>query len=72
MQNMYSAPIPEGWQYMAMAVALALVVPIGLLFYIWIATLWRGTIAPRRAAALRAAARSRRWPSASPASSPTP
>lgn len=44
MQNMYSAPIPEGWQYMAMAAALALVIPIGTLFFVWIATLWRGTI----------------------------
>jgi cytochrome c oxidase subunit I len=44
MQNMYSAPIPEGWQYMAMAAALALVVPLGLLFGIWIATLWRATV----------------------------
>jgi heme/copper-type cytochrome/quinol oxidase subunit 1 len=44
MQNMYSAPIPEGWGYMAMAFALALVVPIGVLIVVWIATLWQGTI----------------------------
>jgi heme/copper-type cytochrome/quinol oxidase subunit 1 len=44
MQNMYSAPIPEGWQILAMGAALALAVPIGVLIAIWIATLWRGTV----------------------------
>ena len=44
MQNMYSAPINEGWSYMAMAAALALVVPIGVLLSVWVATLWRGTV----------------------------
>jgi len=44
MQNMYSAPIPEGWGYMAMGFALALVVPIGVLIFVWVATLWRGTV----------------------------
>jgi heme/copper-type cytochrome/quinol oxidase subunit 1 len=44
MQNMYSAPIPEGFQYMAMGAALALLVPLGTLFVVWIATLWRGHI----------------------------
>ncbi|MGI9020458.1 MAG: cbb3-type cytochrome c oxidase subunit I [Solirubrobacterales bacterium] len=45
MQNMYSAPVAEGFQYAAMAVALALVIPVGTLFSIWIATLWRGAVA---------------------------
>jgi len=44
MQSMYSAPIPAGFQYMAMAAALALTVPIGILLFIWIATLWNGTV----------------------------
>ncbi len=55
MQNMYSAPIAEGFQYAAMALALALAVPIGTLFFVWIATLWRGT-ASVNAALLYAAA----------------
>jgi cytochrome c oxidase subunit 1 len=49
MQNMYTAPIPEGWGYLAMAAALALVVPIGSLVANWIATLWGGAIRPRAA-----------------------
>ncbi len=44
MQNMYSASIPEGFQYGAMFVALALVVPLGTLFYVWLRTLWGGTV----------------------------
>ena len=45
MQNMYAGPIPEGFQYFAMAAAIGLLVPIGLLFFIWTATLWGGAIA---------------------------
>jgi cytochrome c oxidase subunit 1 len=44
MQSMYTAPLPKGWAYFAMAAALALVVPVGTLFFTWIATLWRGTV----------------------------
>jgi cytochrome c oxidase subunit I len=44
MQSMYEAPLAEGWTIMAMAVALALVVPIGTLLFIWVATLWRGAL----------------------------
>ena len=44
MQNMYAAPIPEGFQIAAMFVALSLVVPLGTLFYLWLATLWGGTV----------------------------
>jgi cytochrome c oxidase subunit 1 len=44
MQNMYSASIPAGFQIGAMLVALALAVPLGTLFVVWIATLWRGTV----------------------------
>ena len=68
MQNMYSAPIAEGFQYGAMALALALAVPLGTLFFVWIATLWRGTARVNAAAALRRRRASRRWRSASRAS----
>lgn len=44
MQNMYSADIARGWLYMAMAAALALAVPIGVLVFGWIATLWGGAL----------------------------
>jgi heme/copper-type cytochrome/quinol oxidase subunit 1 len=44
MQNMYTAPIPLGWSIAAMAAALALTVPIGLLLFNWIATLWGGAL----------------------------
>jgi heme/copper-type cytochrome/quinol oxidase subunit 1 len=44
MQNMFTAPIPLGWTIFAMAMALALVVPFGLVFFNWIATLWGGAL----------------------------
>jgi heme/copper-type cytochrome/quinol oxidase subunit 1 len=47
---MYSAPIPEGWGYLAMAAALALAVPVGSLAVNWIATMWGGAIRLRAAA----------------------
>ena len=49
MQNMYAAPLNEGWTIMAMAFALALVVPIGVLLYVWVATIWGGTLELRAA-----------------------
>jgi heme/copper-type cytochrome/quinol oxidase subunit 1 len=49
MQNMYTAPLNEGWTIMAMAFALALVVPIGMLLYVWVATIWGGTLELRAA-----------------------
>jgi len=49
MQNMYIAPLNEGWTLMAMAFALSLLVPIGVLFYNWIATIWGGTLELRAA-----------------------
>ena len=49
MQNMYIAPLNEGWTIMAMAFALALLVPLGALFYNWIATIWGGTLELRAA-----------------------
>jgi heme/copper-type cytochrome/quinol oxidase subunit 1 len=44
MQSMYEAPLAEGWTIMAMAFALALIVPIGTLLFIWVGTLWRGAL----------------------------
>ncbi len=44
MQNMYSAEIARGWLYLAMAASLALAVPIGVLVFGWIATLWEGAL----------------------------
>ncbi len=44
MQNMYTAPLPVGWTIVAMAAAVALTVPIGLLFFNWIATIWGGAL----------------------------
>jgi heme/copper-type cytochrome/quinol oxidase subunit 1 len=47
MQNMYASPIPEGFAYMAMAAAVGLLVPVGLLYFNWTATMWNGAIATR-------------------------
>jgi heme/copper-type cytochrome/quinol oxidase subunit 1 len=52
MQNMYSAPIPDGFAFMAMAAAVGLLVPIGLLFFNWSATMWEGSISLRAPLAL--------------------
>ena len=49
MQNMYTAPIPVGFEIFAMLFALALAVPIGLLIFNWVATLWEGTLHTRAA-----------------------
>ncbi len=42
MQNMLTAPIPIGWMYFAMTMALALIVPFGLVLFNLIATLVGG------------------------------
>jgi heme/copper-type cytochrome/quinol oxidase subunit 1 len=44
MQNMFSAAIPAGFLYMAMAAAVLMLVPLGLLFFNWLATLVGGAI----------------------------
>lgn len=49
MQNMYIAPLNRGWTIMAMGFALALIVPIGILIYNWVATIWGGTLRLRAA-----------------------
>jgi heme/copper-type cytochrome/quinol oxidase subunit 1 len=50
MQNMYAAPLNEGWTIAAMVFALSLAVPVGLLIYDWIATLWGGALQLKAAA----------------------
>jgi heme/copper-type cytochrome/quinol oxidase subunit 1 len=47
MQNMLTAPIGIGWMYFAMLMALALVVPFGLVIFNLIATLAGGTLRMR-------------------------
>jgi heme/copper-type cytochrome/quinol oxidase subunit 1 len=47
MQNMYSAPIGIGWKFFGMLMSLALIVPIGLLFFNLIATLKGGALRMR-------------------------
>jgi heme/copper-type cytochrome/quinol oxidase subunit 1 len=47
MQNMLTAPIGIGWQYFAMLMALALIVPFGLVIFNLIATLAGGTLRMR-------------------------
>jgi len=47
MQNMLTAPIGIGWQYFAMLMSLALVVPFGLILFNLIATLVGGTLRMR-------------------------
>jgi cytochrome c oxidase subunit 1 len=47
MQSMLTAPIGIGWQYFAMLMSLALVVPFGLILFNLIATLVGGTLRMR-------------------------
>ncbi|MEZ5077464.1 MAG: cbb3-type cytochrome c oxidase subunit I [Solirubrobacterales bacterium] len=47
MQNMYTAPIGTGWMYFAMVMSLALIVPIGLIFFNLLATMIGGTLQTR-------------------------
>jgi cytochrome c oxidase subunit I len=49
MRNMYSAPIPTSFIVLAMLFAVALVIPIGLLIFNWVATIWGGTLRARAA-----------------------
>lgn len=44
MQSMYEAPLAEGLTIIAMGFALALAVPIGVLVFTWIATIWEGAL----------------------------
>jgi len=54
MQNMLTSPIGIGWMYFAMLMSLALVVPVGLVFYNLIGTV-SGGVGPSRAPLLYAA-----------------
>ncbi|MBS1883995.1 MAG: cbb3-type cytochrome c oxidase subunit I [Actinobacteria bacterium] len=47
MQNMYTAPIGLGWKYFGMLMSLALIIPVGLLFFNLIATLKDGALQMR-------------------------
>ncbi len=47
MQNMVTAPIGIGWMYFAMVMALALIVPFGLVLFNLISTLARGAVQMR-------------------------
>src|ERR1700742_3910497 len=47
MQNMYTAPIGLGWKYFGMLMSLALIVPVGLIFFNLIATLNGGALRMR-------------------------
>lgn len=49
MRNMYTAPIPTAFLVFAMLCAIALTVPIGLLIFNWIATIWGGALRARAA-----------------------
>lgn len=44
MQNMYSSPIPDGFAYAAMLFAVVTLVPVGVLVFSWVATMWDGAI----------------------------
>ena len=47
MQNLYAAPLAEGFAIYTMLVALSLLIPIGLIFVVWIATMWEGAVSTR-------------------------
>ncbi len=47
MQNMYSQPIGIGWSYFAMAMAMATIVPFGLVLFNLLATMFDGSISLR-------------------------
>jgi cytochrome c oxidase subunit 1 len=47
MQNMYTAPIGIGWKYFGMLMSLALIVPVGLIFFNLISTLNGGALRMR-------------------------
>ena len=47
MQNMYTQPIGIGWSYFAMAMAMAAVVPFGLVLFNLVATMYGGAVQVR-------------------------
>ncbi|MDQ3571364.1 MAG: cbb3-type cytochrome c oxidase subunit I [Actinomycetota bacterium] len=56
MQNMYAEPIPDGFAFFAMAAAVFMLVPVGLLFFVWTATMWDGAISAKAPIGLAIAA----------------
>jgi cytochrome c oxidase subunit 1 len=56
MQNMYTADMARGWIYFGMLMALALAVPVAVLFINWLATLWGGAMRLRAPMAFALAA----------------
>ena len=56
MQNLYASPVAEGFAYFAMLMALALLVPIGLIYVVWILTMWEGSVSTRAPLVLAIAA----------------
>ena len=56
MQNMYAEPVPDGFAFFAMAAAVFMLVPVGLLFFVWTATMWNGAIAAKAPIGLSIAA----------------
>jgi cytochrome c oxidase subunit I len=47
MQNLYASPLAEGFAFFAMLMALSMLIPIGLLFVVWTATMWEGAISTK-------------------------
>ena len=47
MQNMYSAPVRLGFLYFAMTMAIAVVIPVGMLILNWLSSLAGGTVSLR-------------------------
>ena len=56
MQNLYASPLAEGFQYFAMLMAVLLLVPIGILYVVWMLTMWDGSVATRAPLVLALAA----------------
>jgi heme/copper-type cytochrome/quinol oxidase subunit 1 len=47
MQNLYASPLAEGFAFFTMLVAILCLVPIGLIYVVWILTMWDGAVSTR-------------------------
>ncbi len=47
MQNLYASPLAEGFAFFAMLMAVSMLVPIGLIFFVWTMTMWDGAVSAR-------------------------
>ncbi len=47
MQNLYASPLAEGFAFFTMFVAILCLVPICLIYVVWILTMWDGTVSTR-------------------------